>query len=241
MTMLDTELPFMATIGIDNALSITVFDDDGVTPLVATEGTLTVTDGSETLEQPDVTAGATSTATLAAASTDGRLTSTRLLFTWLLTIATVKKPYLQSAYLVNNQLYPVLTDQMLTDRLPHLISILGTSPTSLKQWRISSWNELQRWLIIKGKRLDLALDQWAFVDMHRYWALEHIAEYLHTSTGDIDWDDKRLSYKALRMEQQDTLNLRFDTDADGKADETEKNAVQGSIWLNAPRPLSRIV
>ena len=234
MTMLDTELPIMATIGIDNALSVTVSDDAEVA-LVPTAATLKVYDGSELLEEPVATAGATTTATLAAAKTADRSTSTRLLFVWLLTIAGEEKPYIQSAYLVNNQLYPVLTDKMLTDRLPHLLSILGSSPTTLQQWRVSAWNELQRWLIIKGKRLDLALDQWAFVDMHRYWALELICDYLHTSTGDIDWLEKRDNFKALKVEQQETLNLRFDTDADGVADEEAKEPAQGSVWLNAPR------
>lgn len=241
MTMLDTELPFMATIGIDNALSITVSDDDG-NPLEASEGTLKVYDGSELLEEPAVTVSATEqTATLVAASTDGRGTSTRLILAWSLKIDGVTKPYVQSGYLVNNQLYPVLTDKMLTDRLPHLSAILGNvqatpgQPNTLKDWRVSVWNELQRWLIKKGKRLDLALDQWAFIDMHRYWTLESIAAYLHTSTGDIDWIEKRDDFRALRIQEQETLSLRFDRDADGKANEEEKEPVQGAVWLNAPR------
>ena len=241
MTVLDTELPFMATIGIDNALSITVSDDDG-NPLEATAGTLKVYDGSTLLEEPSVAFGTPlQTATLLAASTADRGTSTRFLMVWLLTIAGVQKPYIQSGYLVNNQLYPVLTDKMLTDRLPHLSAILGNvqavpgQPNTLKDWRVSVWNELQRWLIKKGKRLDLALDQWAFVDMHRYWTLESISAYLHTSTGDIDWLEKRDDDRRLRIGEQDTLNLRWDSDSSGTANEEEKEPTQGTVWFNAPR------
>jgi len=234
MPILTNELPLMVQIGADNALSISVLDDAGV-PLEATSGALTVYDGSELLESPTVSVGATiQTATLAAASTASRSTSTQLLLTWSLEIAGTTKPYIQSGYLVNNQLYPVLTDSMLTDRLPHLIAILGGSPASLQQWRDSSWAELQRWLIKKGKRLDLALDQWAFVDLHRYWTLEVICKYLYTSTGDIDWLGKRDDYRVLRQDEQDTINLRWDTDSNGKADEDKKESAQGTVWLSTP-------
>ena len=235
MSVLDYELPYMATIGINNALSMTVYDTDGVTPLVPTAGTLVVTDGSEVLEAPVVTAGSTSTATLLAASTAARSTSTRLLLTWLLTIAGDTKPYIRSGYLVNNQLYPVLSDLMITRRMPHLLSVLGSEVTTLENWRDSAWNELQRWLIIKGKRLDLALDQWAFVDMHRYWTVEILAgEFLASSTSDVDWYAIRDDMKAKRIEQQDTVSLHWDTNKDGTADESATEAVQGPVWLNEP-------
>lgn len=230
-------LPRMIERGTTTTLDLTLYDADGagITP---SSGTLTITDGGRTIvDAAAVTAAATSTYSLAGATTADEPLSVRWLELWSMVISGVTYTFRRPAYLCRRLIYPVITDTDLTDLYADVVAILPSGTSDWSEKREAAWGMILRELIKRGKNPGDVIDSFALLDMHRHLTLALIYGEAAISVGTDGRYAERSTYHldAYRREW-DTVTYTYDADRDGAIDAGEQDTpATSAVWLSRPR------
>lgn len=176
---------------------------------------------------------------IAAAELSGESLSDGLIEEWTATIDTQVHTFTRPAYLVRQQLNPTITDTDLTALHSDLLDHIDPDQTTFERQRTDAWVVLNKWLIQKGNRPHLVLDDWQLRDVHRYISLHIIASDWATSVGDGRWRELADSYHAKALKEFDNLTFRYDFDEDGRVDAGENKSAHPVIMLQRPWGYSR--
>jgi len=153
---------------------------------------------------------------------------------WELTIGGVDSEYRTRLGITLFDPICPLTDAALEKYRPTLKAriLRGTGRTTLQETIETGWGECQRWLISKGSHAERCVDSSELYELTRAFTL-----YEAYSEAAMGTDTNgTLAKEATRWERtlrdlKGSLNLTYDTNEDGLAD--EKRSAHGSIWLSA--------
>jgi len=155
--------------GVDSALSLRIEQNGAaVTPSAVTVSVYRP-DGSALVSAAVVTPGATSSYTVAAATTTAEALGDAWRVEWTATVSGVPTVFRNEAALVRTKLFPVITD---TDLYNIASGLDPTSPTALTsettyaQWRDEAWNQINGRIIGQGQRPWLVMSPVAVRDAH---------------------------------------------------------------------------
>ena len=227
--------PRMIERGVAVTLDADVRDEAGTAQTVAS-GTLTVTDGSETvLSAVSVTGGTGATYALLAATTTSRATSDRWLERWSLTIGSTPYIFTRPAYLVRSVFTPTLTPTDLTNEYSDLNDILDPALSTWETDVTNAREEVERELIKRGRRPDLIFDSWALFDAHRHLTFHKVFKSAKASIGDGRYAElAEWHYNEYRREI-DGAKFRYDSTETGQiTDSTASSSTNPIILSSAP-------
>lgn len=140
-------------------------------------------------------------------------------------------------HLVLRQLYPVLTDQDLTDgRYGDLSRYLPTAETSWENYRVAAWYQIQRKLLRDQRRPWLVMEPSAFMDAHRELTLSLIfgdmGSKQRSSMGDRDWLGLARDHKHAYGLAWRELTFQYDEDETNDTS-TERRAARPPLVFGA--------
>ncbi len=125
-------------------------------------------------------------------------------------------------------LHPVITDSDLTALHSDLADLRDPDQTTFETQRSDAWIVLQKWLIQKGNRPQLIVDDWQLRDVHRYLALENVFRDFASSVGDGRYRELADFYRQKALDEFNSLALTYDFDEDGTVDDGEQSAKAGN-------------
>lgn len=230
------DLPALVERGRDTPISITITDEDGAEQ-TASAATVTIYDGSEVIidAAAATSLGPPASYTVTGATTTDRALSSSWLFVWTMTIGGTSYVFRQPAYLVRHVLYPVVTDDDLTQLHSDLDALRDTANMiSFAPYRTRAWERIQRRMIARGNRPALVLDPWALKDLHTFSALELIFRDFASSLGDERYRELADYYATAAASEWDSLVFRYDDDQSGTISTDERRTAQPVIYLNRP-------
>ena len=195
------------------------------TALTAAGGVITLTGGIPASALPDTEA-----------------LSDNLMEEWVCTVSGQVYTFTRPVYLVRQLLNPCITDTDLTALHSDLLDHIDPDQTTFETQRSDAWVMLNKWLIQKGNRPHLVLDDWMLRDVHRCLALYIIAKDLATSVGDGRWHelaygDKSkgtVGYLEKAENEFNRLTFSYDFDEDGRPEDLENKAANPVTVLNNP-------
>lgn len=161
---------------------------------------------------------------------------------WTVTINGQVQTFTRPVYLVRQLLNPTITDTDLTAVHSDLLDHIDPDQTTFERQRSDAWIELNHWLINKGNRPQLILDDWKLRSVHRSLTLYNICKDFASSVGDGRWHELAYGDKARgivgyleRAEREfAALSFRYDFDEDGTPDQDETKPAEGPILLQKP-------
>ena len=127
-------------------------------------------------------------------------------------------------HLVRRELHPTLTDIDLIARHSDLAELRDTDQPTYEIQRTDAWIRLADWLISKGSRPWLIIDDWKLRETHRNLTLEAIFNDFASSVGDGRYRELADFYRLAAVESFDSLALTYDFSEDGFVQEDEENA-----------------
>ena len=224
--------------GVDSALSLRI-EQNGA---AVTPSALTVSvyrpDGSALVSAASVTPAATSSYTVAAATTAQEALGDAWRVEWTATVGGVPTVYRNEAALVRTKLHPVITD---TDLYNIASGLDPTSPTALtsettySQWRDEAWNQINARIIGQGQRPWLVMSPVAIRDAHLYPSLALIFEDLATRLNEA-YEMRAASYRRHYEAAWTRLNFRYDADELGQlVDDDRRRSSRGPTFLSGGR------
>lgn len=169
--------------------------------------------------------------------------SDTLIEEWTVTIGGQVHVFSQPVYLVRQMLNPTITDTDLTALHSDLLDHIDPDQTTFERQRVDAWVMLNKWLIKKGNRPQLILDDWMLRDVHRYLALYIIASDFASSVGDGRWRELAhgnpqagvMGYLAKAQKEFDSLNFQYDHDQDGRPEVGDNKSASAVLMLQEPR------
>lgn len=220
--------------GVDTTLTLVITEDTTGATVTPTSGTVDVYAGSQQIiTGAAVSAGASSTYTVAAASTDGRSLSSDYLVVWSMVVSGVTHQFQRAAYLVRRPYRHVVVQSDLTELHPDLASRETAATVDLDAYIRAADVMVRRELIKRGNRPDLVLDPWALADAHRYKALELIYRDDAHAVGDGRHAELAAHYAEAWDREWSTVVLTYDHDEDGTVDTDERRSGAPVILLTS--------
>lgn len=140
-----------------------------------------------------------------------------------------------SAALVRNGLWPVISDVDIVRRVPALdtaATSVITSATNYQGELDEAWTKIQLRLIRQGNRPNLIMEPSALRECHMALALALIFEGRLASRLDLAYREQAQAYYAEYERCWGDLSFLYDVEDDGDA-EPEPRAGQPTIWLNS--------
>lgn len=231
MIQASASLPRMIQRGVDETLTLELYEDDGRTEVTPTAVEVAVYAGSTLVATLTGTAGVQSTAALQGSATTGFVLSEEWLEVWSVTVAGVVHQVRRDAYLVRHKLYPTVTVRDLLDRHPDLEDITS----DLQPFLRAAWLDLQRELIQRGNRPQLILSGGALFDPLRLRALHLIYDDADQAVGDERYARLASRYRDAYERALAKTTFRYDSDEDGTLEEGDDKAARSStLWGNMP-------
>ncbi len=135
------------------------------------------------------------------------------------------------AALVRTQLYCPVTDADIVARVPSLDTADGRriSGHYHYQWAIdSAWIEVSQWLLGKENLPHLVTDSSDLWPVVLYLAVSLIFADMSSTQGD-SYSAQATTYRELYVEARGQVNLDYDRDDDGVAD--ERRAAEPTLWF----------
>ena len=232
-------LPRCIPINRDWAARLDIFDSSGAVTLTA-PGSYSLFYGTDTT--PVFTTSALTygagfaelTADVPAATLADREPSDRLLERWSVTTLAGVREFTRPCSLVRNELHSVITDADLFALHSDLADLRDPDQTNFESQITDAWVMLNKWLIQKGNRPQLIIDDWMLRDVHRYMALHIIFSDFATSVGDGRYSTLAAEYQTLAAAEFERITFRYDTDQDGLIGEGEVKAANPVTFLSVP-------
>ena len=222
-------------------LTADLYIPDGTRPAVNVgASTFTLLAGGRTIiDGAAITApGDVPTYSLAAAATADEGLSDRWLERWDIEFTTIdpgtNNPITRPVYLVRNAPHPAITDTDLTLLHSDLLDLADATAGDFEAQRGDAWDVLNKWLIARGNRPHLVVDDWMLRDVHRYLALEIVFNDFAQSVGDGRYRELAGVYRDKALGEFDRLILSYDFDEDGAVDAGEVKAANPVTWLSVP-------
>jgi hypothetical protein len=132
---------------------------------------------------------------------------------------------------------PVSDRDLMDGEYPDLISLLGTSGTTLQPFIDRAYRDVLEELWKKGRWPDLMLSNSAFVKPIRELALYRIFKFLFRSTGGgggpTRWETLMTLHKTQSDAAMSDFRSRIDTDLDGLPDSDTRESTSGVVQRNA--------
>lgn len=172
--------------GRDTVLRLSLVQD-GAAVVPSAASCQLLTPAGAVVAEPVVTRGSTSTATVAAADTEGQVLGDGWAVLWTVTADGVELQFQHAAALVLRGLAPVITEADLYARNPALDPAADrplTEVASLRRAVEQSWLEIQDQLRALGRRPWLILEPSALRSVHLHLALALLFEELATTNVD---------------------------------------------------------
>lgn len=176
------------------------------------------------------------TAAISAATTADESLSDRWLETWDVTVGGESRTFDRPCYLVRRELHMTLTDTDLIARHSDIAALRDTDQTTYEAQRGDAWVTLIQWLIQKGNRPQLIVDDWQLREVHRALTLEIIFTDFASSVGDGRYKELAERYRKDAIEEFDRLALTYDFDEDGFIDDGEVSAKTANSVTNLMVP-----
>jgi hypothetical protein len=230
------QLPRCIVRGVDASPDIFVADLAGVGVQLADASTYTLLSGSRIVHTTTAltygtgaTVGEGSlTSPILAATTAAEDLTDRLVERWDTTIAGASVSFTRPVYLVRHPLHAVITDTDLLALHSDLAELRDPDQTTYEEQRSDAWVTLQTWLIQKGHRPQLIVDDWQLRGVHQMLTLEIIFRDFASSVGDGRYSTLASDYRAQSVEAFSALALTYDFNEDGAVNEGEQSAATGS-------------
>ena len=203
--------------------------------------TATPTSGTVTISRPDGTvlvSSAVTVATIATYSLTGATTTAEplgegWLIEWALVMPdAVTHTFRQDAALCRRALYPVVSQDDLTQRHSDLPSLLGAS-ASYQPYIDEAWWTIGNRLIGAGRRPYLVIQPSALRECHLMLALHLVFIDYSTSAGDGGrWQALAAHYLSAYEQSFGALKFSYDEADDNRIDPTKKKSASSQIWTN---------
>ena len=203
--------------------------------------TATPTSGTVTISRPDGTvlvSSAVTVATIATYSLTGATTTAEplgegWLIEWALVMPdAVTHTFRQDAALCRRALYPVVSQDDLTQRHSDLPSLLGAS-ASYQPYIDEAWWTIGNRLIGAGRRPYLVIQPSALRECHLMLALHLVFIDYSTSAGDGGrWQALAAHYLSAYEQSYGALKFSYDEADDNRVDPTKKKSASSQIWTN---------
>jgi len=230
-------LPRCIARGFDFTPRLNIYDMAGAAETLTGPGSYTLNSGgSEIYTTAALTYGAgfaVTTAAVPAAETVDEPLSDSLIETWDVVTTTGARSFTRPCSLVRNVLSSVITDADLIALHSDLAELRDPDQTSFELQRLDAWIVLNGWLIQKGNRPQLIMDDWMLRDVHRSLALHIIFRDFATSVGDGRYSQMAAEYREKAAIEFDRLTPAYDFDEDG-ANEGEVKAANPVVFLQVP-------
>jgi hypothetical protein len=205
--------------------------------------TATPTSGTVSISRPDgtalVAAQAVTVATIATFSLPGATTTAEALgegwlIEWALVMPdSVTHTFRQDAALCRRTLYPVISQDDLTQRHSDLPALLGAS-ASYQPYIDEGFFSICTRLVGAGRRPYLVIQPSALRDAHLMLALHLVFLDYSTSAGDGGrWQALAAHYLASYEQAYGQLRFTYDEDDSNRPDPTKKKSASSQIWTNA--------
>lgn len=212
--------------GVDVALSAGTYALYAGSKQIYTTSTLTYTP----------TGTVATTAAISAATTADESLSDRWLETWDVTVDGESRTFDRPCYLIRRELHMTLTDTDLLSRHTDLAELRDSDQTTYTSQRGDAWVTLMQWLIQKGNRPQLIIDDWQLRPVHRSLTLELIFTDFALSVGDGRYKELAERYRVAALAEFDALALTYDFDEDGFIDSGEVSAKTANPVTNLMVP-----
>lgn len=203
--------------------------------------TATPTSGTVTISRPDGTVlvtGAVTIASIATFSVTGATTTAEALgegwlIEWALVMPdAVTHTFRQDAALCRRTLYPVISQDDLTQRHSDLPSLLGTA-ASYQPYIDEAFFTICTRLIGAGRRPYLVIQPSALRECHLMLALHLVFIDYSTSAGDGGrWQALAAHYLTSFEQSYGALRFTYDEADDNRVDPTKKKSASSQIWTN---------
>ncbi|MHA1570594.1 MAG: hypothetical protein ACTSWM_02135 [Alphaproteobacteria bacterium] len=235
------DLPRCIPLGRSWPARLDILRQDGTPETLSGPGTYALFYGSELAYSTSaITFGAgfaELTASVGATELDGKDPADHLLERW--TVNTTEpgvRTFTRPAALVRYPLSAVITDADLTALHSDLTDLRDPDQASFEAQRNDAWTSLNKWLIQRGNRPRLIMDDWMLRDVHRYLSLECIFRDFASSVGDGRYRELADFYRLKASEEFDNLVFSYDFDGDGRvsADEHMAKAARPVTTLMQP-------
>jgi len=205
--------------------------------------TATPTSGTVSIYRPDgtalVAAQAVTVASIATSSLSGLTTTAEALgegwlIEWTLLMPDgVTHTFRQDAALCRRTLYPVISQDDLTQRHSDLPALLGAA-TSYQPYIDEAFFSICTRLIGAGRRPYLVIQPSALRDAHLMLALHLVFIDYSTSAGDGGrWQALAAHYLTSYEQAYGQLKFTYDEDDSNRPDPTKKKSASSQIWTNA--------
>lgn len=164
--------------------------------------------------------------TIAAADTEDEGLTDAMVEKWSSTITgeLAQIVFTRPVYLVREVLHAVITDADLTALHSDLGDLRDPDQGTFQVQREDAFIVLQKWLIQKGNRPQLIVDDWQLRDVHRYLSLENVFRDFASSVGDGRYRELADHYRAKATDEFASLSLTYDFDESGGVDPEEVSA-----------------
>ena len=203
--------------------------------------TATPSSGTVTIYRPDQTVlvtGAVTVASIATFSVTGATTTAEalgegFLIEWVLVMPdTVTHTFRQDAALCRRTLYPVVSQDDLTQRHSDLPSLLGAA-ASYQPYIDEAFFTISNRLIGAGRRPYLVIQPSALRECHLMLALHLVFIDYSTSAGDGGrWQALAAHYLSTYEQAYGALKFTYDEADDNRVDPTKKKSASSQIWTN---------
>ena len=203
---------------VDNVLYLHLFSDaTGVTPDSGCTVTVYDAGGTKIVDAGDVTEGQPSSYTITAATLPETLPfSERWVVEWTGTAGGVAFLIREDAHLCLRKIYPVVTEASLLQRHFDLADLLPASKTSWQSELDEAWIEVVARLLSQGQMPYLAMNPWAFREVHLYGALAIIFREISTHAASAGrYADLAKQYEDTAGAAWNRINLVYDTSQSG--------------------------
>ena len=201
-------------------------------------GTCTVLDeNGDTIQTGAVTvASSIATFSLLAANIPATLAlSARWQVQWDLTISGAVHTFYRDAHLVLRKLWAVITDTDLTRLHSELRSWLADDSSDLQDYIDATWDEVQAWLMMQGRRPYLILTPWALRQWHLRLTLAAVFRDYASSAGVGKYSQLADHYDQKALEARDGITLTYDDDEDNIPDAADEgHGVEGVLMTVVP-------
>ena len=232
------DLPYLIEVGQAVTLACPVYRDGAL--VASTAGTISIydADGTAVVSAAAVTPGSTAEYTVSSLTTSGLDPSANWRVEWLLTLTggDVVTPR-STAHLVRRRLYPTISDADIARRVPALATSFAGRPTIATTYQgliDEADTEIQRRLILGGRRPWLVVDAWALREVYLTLTIALIYDALTATAGQGDpYTERAAHWRSMFEAEWARTSVQLDVDEDGQVDEpdTRASAKPSGVWL----------